>query len=218
MGAQVDQKFCFFFFSTACPLCSSWDRAMQDQDEIDEITKYGKQIQDAGATKEKGVDDPNWRVKTASGELTLADIKRRQREELAEELEEGVSKRFRIVNFTSEDSLVVGEKTLLTFYCSICGELSCTTDADIPKLPKRSTDKAFVMDEATHFTKKYTNFGEEILLRRQNGVEKQYRFYCKQCRQPLGYRPSPPSETSKYTYFYKDALVSEQSRAIAFQK
>merc|ERR1719482_1510826 len=149
-------------------------------------------------------DDPNWRVKTSAGELTLADIKRRQREELAEELEEGVSKRFRIVNFTSEDSVVIGEKKLFTSYCSICGELSITCDAEIKRMPRRSTDHAYALDEAMYFHKKYANFGEKILLRRQNGVERQYRFYCKQCRQPFGYRPNPPAETSKFSYFYHD--------------
>eukprot|EP00928_Gymnodinium_smaydae_P069990 TRINITY_DN53948_c0_g1_i1.p2 TRINITY_DN53948_c0_g1~~TRINITY_DN53948_c0_g1_i1.p2 ORF type:complete len:196 (-),score=45.53 TRINITY_DN53948_c0_g1_i1:63-650(-) len=163
-------------------------------------------------------DDPNWRIKTAAGELTLADIKRRQREELAEELEEGVSKRFKIVNYTSEDSVVVGEKRLFTFYCSICGELSVTSDVDVKVMPKRSTDSAFALDESMYFHKKYANFGEKILLRRPAGVEKQYRFYCRQCRNPLGYRCSPPSETSKYSYFYKDSLVDEQSQAMAFSK
>lgn len=41
------------------------------------------------------------------------------------------------------------------------------------------------LEEAVHFHKKYANFGEKILLRRPNGVEKQYRFYCRQCRRPL---------------------------------
>mmetsp|Transcript_29283 Transcript_29283/g.80182 ORF Transcript_29283/g.80182 Transcript_29283/m.80182 type:complete len:198 (+) Transcript_29283:95-688(+) len=165
-----------------------------------------------------GLDDPNWRAKTTEGEMTLADIKRRQREELAEELEEGVNKRFRIVNYTSEDSIVVGEKKLFTFYCSICGELCITSDADVKTMPKRSTDSAIALDEALYFHKKYANFGEKILLRRQNGVEKQYRFYCRQCRQPLGYRPNPATETCKFSYFYKDSLVEEQGRAVAFQK
>eukprot|EP00927_Polykrikos_kofoidii_P085556 TRINITY_DN9338_c0_g2_i1.p2 TRINITY_DN9338_c0_g2~~TRINITY_DN9338_c0_g2_i1.p2 ORF type:complete len:198 (-),score=54.11 TRINITY_DN9338_c0_g2_i1:110-703(-) len=163
-------------------------------------------------------NDPNWRIKTMEGEMTLAELKRRQREELAEQLEEGVSKRFKIVNFTSEDSHVVGEKKLWTFYCTICGELAVTCDADVKGMPRRSTDKAIALDEATFFHKKYANFGEKILLRRQNGVEKQYRFYCRQCRQPLGYRCSPPAETSKFSYFYNHGLTEEQSMAIAFQK
>merc|ERR1711862_1037375 len=156
--------------------------------------------------------------KTAEGEMTLAELKRRQREELAEELEEGVSKRFKIQNFTSEDSILVGDKKLFTCYCSICGELAVTCDADVKTLPRRSTDRALALDEAMYFHKKYANFGEKILLKRQNGVEKQFRFYCRQCRQPLGYRSSPPTETSKFSYFYKDGLAEEQSMALAFKK
>mmetsp|Transcript_122262 Transcript_122262/g.346627 ORF Transcript_122262/g.346627 Transcript_122262/m.346627 type:complete len:206 (+) Transcript_122262:85-702(+) len=170
-----------------------------------------------GTGRYKG-DDPSWHAKTTEGETTLAEIKRRQREELAEQLEEGQQKRFKIVNFTSEDSNVIGEKTLFSLYCSICGEHCIASEIDCFQLPRRSTDKAMALEEALHFHKKYANFGERILLRRQNGVEKQYRFYCRQCRQPLGYRPSPPTETSRFTYFYDNALVSEQSAAVAFQK
>merc|ERR1711957_591211 len=108
---------------------------------------------------------------------------------------------------TSEDSIVVGEKQLFSFYCSICGEHCVTCDADCNTMPRRKTDKAIALEEAMYFHKKYANFGERILLRRQNGVERQYRFYCIQCRQPLGYRPNPPAETCKYTYFYDKALV-----------
>merc|ERR1712216_878180 len=107
-----------------------------------------------------------------------------------------------------------GEKKLFTCYCSICGELCVTCDGDVNTMPKRSTDSAIALDEAMYFHKKYANFGEKILLRRQNGVEKQYRFYCKQCRQPLGYRPSKANEVSKYTYFYNDSLVEDQSSAV----
>merc|ERR1712032_1556038 len=83
-------------------------------------------------------------------------------------------------------------------------------------LRRRSTDGAIAMEEAKHFHKKYANFGERILLRRQNGVERQYRFYCRQCRQPIGYRPHVPTETSKFSYFYREAIV--KSPAEAFQK
>merc|ERR1719478_1838600 len=105
----------------------------------DETGAANLSSKDSKSYKFKG-DDPNWKAKTASGEATLADIKRRQREDLQEQLEESQTKRFKIVNFTSEDSHVVGEKTLYSFYCAICGEHCVTSDADCFKLPKRSTD------------------------------------------------------------------------------
>eukprot|EP00931_Biecheleriopsis_adriatica_P108893 TRINITY_DN83160_c0_g1_i1.p1 TRINITY_DN83160_c0_g1~~TRINITY_DN83160_c0_g1_i1.p1 ORF type:complete len:226 (-),score=49.10 TRINITY_DN83160_c0_g1_i1:48-638(-) len=162
-------------------------------------------------------DDPNWRIKTVDGQATLADIKKRRRDELEEAQEEGVSRKFKIMNFTSEDSAVVGEKTIHSHYCSICGEHCVAADVKIMKLPKRATDKAHALEESSYFHKKYANFGERILLKRPNGVEKQYRFYCRQCRQPIGYRPSPETETSKFSYFYQDALVDEQSGAMALR-
>merc|ERR1712203_4859 len=93
-----------------------------------------------------------------------------------------------------------------------------TTEVDLKELPRRKTDKAMALEESVHFHKKYANFGERILLRRQNGVERQYRFYCRQCRQPIGYRSGPPTETSKFTYFFNDAMVSSQGAAVAFRK
>jgi len=191
--------------------------------ELEEVEKYrksrplGEDDSDKRGGKLRG-DDPNWKIKVGEGQETLADVKRRQREELAEALEEGVQKRYKIVNFTSEDSHVVNEKKLFSFYCSICGEHAVASDIDILTMPRRSTDNAIALEEAVYFHKKYANFGERILLRRQNGVEKQYRFYCRQCRQPLGYRSSPPTETSKYSYFYNGAVVTSQSAAVAFQK
>jgi len=187
--------------------------------ENQEVARFGEKASTASGSsgaKLKG-EDPNWRIKTVEGEATLSDIKRRQREELAEQLEEGQSKRFKIVNFTSEDSTVVGEKSLYSFYCAICGDHALTTDVDCFTLPRRNTDKAFCLDEAIYFHKKYGNFGERILLRRQNGVERQYRFYCRQCRLPIGYRPNPPKETSKFTYLYHDSLVPTQGGAVAFK-
>jgi len=191
--------------------------AVDNAEDLATLEKFKSGGNKQGQVKPR-IEDDNWRARTAEGELTLSDLKRRQREELNEQLEESQQKRFKIVNFTSEDSHLVGEKQLFSFYCSICGEHGVTSEVDCFKLPRRRTDKAIAMEESVHFHKKYANFGERILLRRQNGVEKQYRFYCRQCRQPLGYRPNPPRETSKFTYFFDKALVSEQSAAIAFHK
>eukprot|EP00439_Symbiodinium_sp_Y106_P041172 s2126_g5.t1 len=183
------------------------DRKMNNDDE--ELAAYQASLNKGGEDENKGGafermkgDDPNWRVKTQEGQATLADIKKRRRDELeepgrwfGEAQEEGVSKKFKIVNFTSEDSAVVGEKTIISHYCAVCGT---------------HCDKAFALEEAAHFHKKYATFGERILLKRPNGVEKQYRFYCRKCGSPLGYRTRPETETSKFSYFYHDALVDEQ--------
>merc|ERR1719265_1449033 len=118
------------------------------QSELDkeeaEVERFQNKGQAAVGAAKKGIsaDDPNWRIKTVEGATTLADVKRRQREEIAEQLEDSTLKRFKIVNFTSEDSIVVGERNLRSFYCSICGEYSVASEADVAKLPRRSTDKA----------------------------------------------------------------------------
>eukprot|EP00930_Biecheleria_cincta_P057959 TRINITY_DN43824_c0_g1_i1.p1 TRINITY_DN43824_c0_g1~~TRINITY_DN43824_c0_g1_i1.p1 ORF type:complete len:225 (+),score=39.69 TRINITY_DN43824_c0_g1_i1:88-675(+) len=177
----------------------------------------GNEAAKQGAFDRMKGDDPNWRIKTVDGQATLADIKKRRRTELEVAQEESVSRKFKITNFTSEDSAVTGDKSVVSHYCSICGEHCVAADAKIAKLPKRSTDKSFALDESAYFHKKYANFGERILLKRPNGVEKQFRFYCRQCRQPLGYRSAPESQTCKYSYFYQNSLVEEQSAAIALR-
>eukprot|EP00438_Fugacium_kawagutii_P013784 Skav214463 [mRNA] locus=scaffold1167:17520:25908:+ [translate_table: standard] len=120
------------------------------------------QEQKGGAFERMKGDDPNWRVKTSEGQATLADIKKRRRDELEEAQEEGVSRKFKIV---------MGEKTIISHYCSICGEHCVAADTRILKLPRRRTAQCRPLGFAHNVYR--------ILLKRPNGVEQQYRFYCR---------------------------------------
>ncbi|KAF8822132.1 hypothetical protein IE077_000945 [Cardiosporidium cionae] len=149
---------------------------------------------------------------------TLADIKRKNQEEVEALRDEAHLKRFRILNYTSEDSQIhKTERSLKTFYCCVCGAHCLITDANLAELEKRNTDGSIALEEQKWFSKKYIVPADRFLLKRSFGVDVQYRFKCKDCGFTLGYRSVPASEDAKYTYFFARALVSEQSSASALQ-
>lgn len=55
--------------------------------------------------------------------------------------------------------------------------LDCCTD----KLPLRRVDGARVIDGASHAHKITCDPGETVHIRRENGIEKQYRFKVRKC-------------------------------------
>lgn len=50
------------------------------------------------------------------------------------------------------------------------------TDCSIEKLPLRRKDGARVIDGAAHAHKITSDVGETVLIRREEGIEKQFRF------------------------------------------
>ncbi|OLQ08634.1 hypothetical protein AK812_SmicGene7851 [Symbiodinium microadriaticum] len=159
----------------------------------------GEDVQEnkGGAFERMKGDDPNWwpscmmRVKTQEGQATLADIKKRRRDELEEP--DRPSKLPMVDEFNVQIGLdIFSEKdakghtyTWLNVFDQgtfVSGGTHCVVaDTKIMKLPRRKTEPSAKI---------------RILLKRPNGVEKQYRFYCRKCGSPLGYRPRPETETS----------------------
>jgi len=155
--------------------------------------------------------------KPASGQ-SLAAIRRRQKEEAEETIEQRHLQRVKLLNYTSEDSHITRtEKQLRTYYCEVCGTHSLVTDADLSSLPTRTSDGAAALEEAEYFVKRYMNEGDKVLIMRGTGVETQYRYVCKECGMVLAYRPAPEPDECKYSYFFPDALIEEQSRAKALE-
>lgn len=150
--------------------------------------------------------------------LSLADVRRRALE--AKQLGKDVAhlRKYRHFNYSSDDSTVhLTEKKLVTLYCSVCGAHAVVTELNIDSLPRRGSDEALVLQVGDSFFKMYTAVGERTLLRRQTGVEVQYRMKCRDCEFPLGYKAVPFEEPAQEIYFFKDALCKEQSEAEAFQ-
>eukprot|EP00922_Rhytidocystis_sp_ex-Travisia-forbesii_P046724 GHVS01069658.1.p1 GENE.GHVS01069658.1~~GHVS01069658.1.p1 ORF type:complete len:230 (-),score=26.74 GHVS01069658.1:467-1156(-) len=150
---------------------------------------------------------------------SLLAIRRRDKAELEDSRDEGHLKRFRIVNYTSEDSEVgLSEAKLRTYYCAVCGCHALIVDADLLDLPTRSTDAAIALRRNQFFHKLYLDKLDTIYLNRGNGAERQQRYGCKDCGFPLAYTPAEDLACSEYTYLYPDGLVSEQSKASALQQ
>ena len=66
-------------------------------------------------------------------------------------------------------------------HCSACGKLAFISKAPVHDQPRRSTDESFVLRTGL-LAKAAMAESEKKLIKREKGVEKQFRAY--QCRQP----------------------------------
>jgi hypothetical protein len=191
-------------------------QATYNYDEDDnEISQFQRGVHEP-ERKQRVQKDEEKKLSVTDGRQTLADIKRRAKEEKEDDAAEQTFTKIDVRNVTSEDTLVKTKK-MYTFYCSICGAMAVVTDANIASQKKRKADDAFCYSETSNMLKKYTVSGPRVLVKRENGVEVQHRTQCKSCSQPIGYRSKPDGDKAPYTYFWKEALVLEQGMAAAMQ-
>lgn len=174
---------------------------------------YRRQVEQVLATPDSWQNPPSSTPPTSTP--TLAEVKRKARLDAEAAADDTPSKRFKILNYTSEDSVVTKtEKKLRTYYCSICGAHSLVSEADLAGLPKRKSDGSYVLKESATFTKRYMQDGERVLLKRGNGIEVQHRLKCQDCENPLAYQ-ARTGTLKDYLYIFSDSLVSEQRKAAA---
>ncbi|KXN68977.1 hypothetical protein CONCODRAFT_25035, partial [Conidiobolus coronatus NRRL 28638] len=72
------------------------------------------------------------------------------------------------------------------YYC-ICGEYCLILDDVIENLNKRTTDRSYILNEKELKFKLNARDGDEMLVKREKGLEYQKRFNCTRCELPLGY-------------------------------
>lgn len=113
-----------------------------------------------------------------------------------------------IVCSDSKDQEEYNEEKPLNIYYCLCGRLSLILDCSIEKLPLRKTDGARVIDAAHRAHKLSYDSGDTVHIRRDAGIEKQYRLNCKSCNLPVYYRHSPESNV---TFILKRALVKRKN-------
>ncbi|KAL9712855.1 hypothetical protein Ac2012v2_004094 [Leucoagaricus gongylophorus] len=107
---------------------------------------------------------------------------------------------------------------LRVYYC-ICGEFILVIDKGLASLPRRQTDNAIIIRTQDSNTGKARMFklnataSDPILLERDNGCERQYRFLCPRCSLPIGYQTSPPPiKSAPYLYILSGALSQLQGQ------
>ncbi|KAK0490838.1 hypothetical protein IW261DRAFT_1434367 [Armillaria novae-zelandiae] len=108
--------------------------------------------------------------------------------------------------------------SLRVYYC-ICGEFILVIDKSLTALPKRKTDGAIVVrsqdsdDAKARVFKLNANLSDPVLIERQGGHERQYRFLCPRCTLPVAYQSTPPpAKSGPFIYLLPGALTQLQGQ------
>ena len=93
-----------------------------------------------------------------------------------------------------------GEKPLNVYYC-ICGQMVLIIDCAIDKLPMRRRDNARVIDSKKHAHKLTCDKElDPVYIKREDGVEKQYRKKCRKCGLSLFYHHKEKGNTVTFVF------------------
>ncbi|XP_057972336.1 UPF0235 protein At5g63440-like isoform X1 [Malania oleifera] len=69
--------------------------------------------------------------------------------------------------YSSEDAAPDGpDSDLFVYYCKHCGSHVLITDTQLQKMPKRKTDRAYVLDKKKHLARLNIDEGGKVLLKR----------------------------------------------------
>ncbi|ORZ24945.1 hypothetical protein BCR41DRAFT_301633 [Lobosporangium transversale] len=98
---------------------------------------------------------------------------------------------------------------LHSYYC-LCSEFILVIDMELSQLPRRETDNAVIIENATRMYRLHTIQGENKIVKRrqvhQDKFEKQYRLYCPRCNLLIAYETTPHLKGGPYTYIVQGAL------------
>jgi hypothetical protein len=120
------------------------------------------------------------------------------------------------------DNSIPAEK-LNTYFCSLCGRIVFVTNTFLEQLPRRRTDNAISIELCENFIKLSLDRDRVKHLKRENGIEIQYRWKC-QCGITIGYtginydefeqlRQDEKTKVSNRAYFYVyDGAVVEKMK------
>ncbi|KAF9008951.1 hypothetical protein BDQ17DRAFT_1349263 [Cyathus striatus] len=107
---------------------------------------------------------------------------------------------------------------LRVYYC-ICGEFILVIDKSLATLPKRKTDNAIIIraqdtpEGQARVFKLNATAGDPVLIEREGGHERQYRFHCPRCSLLIGYQSTPPPvKSGPYLYVLSGALTQMQGQ------
>ncbi|KAI9291456.1 hypothetical protein K502DRAFT_368428 [Neoconidiobolus thromboides FSU 785] len=95
----------------------------------------------------------------------------------------------------------------LTPYFCVCGAFCLALDRKLDSLPQRKIENSYIIDtEKVNFESKF-ELGQQIALKRDEGIELQFRYQCDNCGLWIGYHCDielKKKEEPKFIYLYKD--------------
>ncbi|KIK68023.1 hypothetical protein GYMLUDRAFT_155108, partial [Collybiopsis luxurians FD-317 M1] len=101
----------------------------------------------------------------------------------------------------------------------ICGEFILVIDCSLAALPRRQTDEATIIrcqaseSVPARVFKLNATASEPVLLERNGGHERQYRFHCPRCMLPIAYQSTPPPvKSGPFLYIFPGALTQMQGQ------
>ena len=86
------------------------------------------------------------------------------------------------------------QRTFTTLHCTHCTHYAAILSSPLDALPLRHTDGAHILQTDKHMFKLKLRQGNVVALRRERGVEKQWRWNCQHCQLPVAYQCQPPTE------------------------
>ncbi|XP_068343037.1 UPF0235 protein At5g63440-like [Pyrus communis] len=134
-------------------------------------------------------------------------VGRRRRGKRVQREKKGMPKRT-THTYSSEDAAPDGpDSDLFVYYCKHCGSHLLITDTQLQKMPKRKTDKAYVLDKSKHLARLNIAEAGKVLLKRGEGkLEKQFRMNCVGCGLFVLYRSEEDLEGASFIYVVDGAL------------
>jgi hypothetical protein len=94
-------------------------------------------------------------------------------------------------------------------------------DRNLSSLPRRKTDNAIIIRSQDTPTTKARIFklnatsSRPVLIERDSGHERQWRFHCPRCTLPIGYQTTPPPAKGPFLYINRGALTQHQGEVPA---
>lgn len=99
--------------------------------------------------------------------------------------------------------------------CKHCGTVCIKLNVALSSLPKRKTDGSHCLMLAKHTCLVDVGKGEQKLIKREGGAERQWRLTCLGCDLMVGYQSVPWTEENvKVVYLLSDALVEESPEGV----
>lgn len=152
--------------------------------------------------------------------ITIANIQRQSQEREYEIVEDCIGN-VKLKNYTSEDSALSRVPGLFQYYCSLCGCHCLITNSTLSKVTRRRTDLSLIIDPSVKFLS-YLKPGRKIVIKRKSGLEKQFRWNCRDCGFEIAYQCcsfesvfsndlncKEDLQSSFCFYVYKNALTTE---------